>query len=285
MIVTTRRHGRTRRDIRNLIKHLDKQVGQTSRVVAVGNVPLRNADDTMAYMETLRDASRATVSCHHISISPWNRLTDEQRDEAIRRILAAMDAEDHAFVVWRHSGNRPRHGVRSLVPRPTSTMTTPCKPSSSSFRKTDGSASPLLSENGRRRACGSGGTLAGESSMRFLAIIPEAERFPESSRGGHQGAERDDAAFRRVEWRGAFSAWAITPATRARALSGRANAKFYFVRRQNGSESDQSAEIASCPSRYASWYRNRHVDDDRARIWIPIVSAMECSRRLITPGR
>lgn len=107
MIVTTRRHGRTRRDIRNLIEHLDKQVGQTSRVVAIGNVPLGNADDAMAYMETLRDASRATVSCHHISVSPRNRLTDAQRDEAVQRILAAMDTEDHAYVVWRHSG-KPR---------------------------------------------------------------------------------------------------------------------------------------------------------------------------------
>jgi hypothetical protein len=107
MIVTTRRHGRTRRDIRNLIKHLDKQVGQTSRVVAIGNVPLANADDVMAYMEAMRDASRATVSCHHVSISPRNSLTDAQRDEAVRRILAAMDAKDHAFVVWQHSG-KPR---------------------------------------------------------------------------------------------------------------------------------------------------------------------------------
>lgn len=107
MIVTTRRHGRTRRDIRNLIKHLDKQVGQISCVVAIGNVPLGNTDDAMHYMETLRDGSRATVSCHHISISPRNRLTAAQRDEAVRRILTAMDAEDHAFVVWRHSG-KPR---------------------------------------------------------------------------------------------------------------------------------------------------------------------------------
>jgi hypothetical protein len=107
MIVTTRRHGRTARDIKNLIAHLNKQDGQASRVIAVGNVPLGNADDAMRYMETLRDASRATVSCHHISISPRSRLTDTQRDEAVRRILVAMDAADHAFVVWRHS-EKPR---------------------------------------------------------------------------------------------------------------------------------------------------------------------------------
>ncbi|QDL99519.1 hypothetical protein FLL57_20360 [Rhodopseudomonas palustris] len=107
MIVTTRRHGRTRRDIRKLLQHLDKQAGQTSRVVTIGNVPLGSVDDVMHYMETLRDASRATVSCHHISLSPRNRLSDAQRDEAVRRILVAMGAEDHAFTVWEHSG-KPR---------------------------------------------------------------------------------------------------------------------------------------------------------------------------------
>jgi len=104
MIVTTRRHGRTARDIKNLIAHLNKQDGQASRVVVIGNVPLGNTDDAMRYMETLRDASRATVSCHHVSISPRKRLTDAQRDDAVRRILTAMGAEDHAYVVWRHSG-------------------------------------------------------------------------------------------------------------------------------------------------------------------------------------
>jgi len=110
-------------------------------------------------------------------------------------------------------GNRPHRGVRSLARTPASMTTMPCRPSSSPLRKTDGSRSPRASENDRRRACGSGGNPAGESSTPFPSIIPNAQRLPESWRDGRQGVERGDAAFRRVDWRGSFLAWAITPAT------------------------------------------------------------------------
>ncbi|WP_019199274.1 relaxase/mobilization nuclease domain-containing protein [Afipia birgiae] len=103
MILTTKRHGRTKRDVRNLVAHLNKQAGQQSRVVRIGNVPLSDADDVMAYMTSMRDASRATVAMHHVSISPRVHLTAEQIDEAVQRILAAMGAEDHAYVLWQHS--------------------------------------------------------------------------------------------------------------------------------------------------------------------------------------
>lgn len=103
MILTTKRHGRTKRDVKNLVAHLNKQAGQQSQVIRIGNVPLSNADDVMAYMTSMRDASRATVACHHISISPRIRLTAEQIDEAVQRILVAMGAEDHAYVLWQHS--------------------------------------------------------------------------------------------------------------------------------------------------------------------------------------
>jgi hypothetical protein len=103
MILTTVRHGRTGRDVRNLLAHLNKQLHQTSRVIRIDGVPVSNADDAMAYMQTMRDASRATVACHHISISPRIHLTAEQIDEAVQRILAAMGAQDHAYVLWQHS--------------------------------------------------------------------------------------------------------------------------------------------------------------------------------------
>lgn len=104
MILTTTRHGRTSRDVRNLKAHLTKSVGQVARVVAIGNVPLSDADAALAYMEAMRDGSRATVSMHHVAISPLHRLDGEQLDETVRRILAAMGAEDHAWVLWEHDG-------------------------------------------------------------------------------------------------------------------------------------------------------------------------------------
>jgi hypothetical protein len=102
MILTTVRHGRTGRDVKNLLAHLNKQFRQTSRVIRIDGVPVSNADDAMAYMQAMRDASRATVACHHISISPRTRLTNEQINEAVQRILSAMGAEDHAHILWKH---------------------------------------------------------------------------------------------------------------------------------------------------------------------------------------
>ncbi|MCO6389369.1 hypothetical protein GTK01_20580 [Aliihoeflea sp. 40Bstr573] len=104
MIITSTRHGRSRRDMRNLAAHLNRQVGQEARVVSIGGVPLSNSDDALRYMEALRDGSRATVSCHHVALSPMRRLSPEQRDEAVQRILRAFGAEDHAFVLWEHDG-------------------------------------------------------------------------------------------------------------------------------------------------------------------------------------
>lgn len=104
MIITTTRHGRTRRDTRKLIAHLRKEVGQVSRVAAIGNVPLSDADAAMAYMEAMRDGSRADVAYHHVTLSPTIRLDDAQRDEAVQRILKAMGAEDHPYVLWEHDG-------------------------------------------------------------------------------------------------------------------------------------------------------------------------------------
>lgn len=108
MIITTTRHGRTRRDTRYLLAHLGRQVDQHARVVRVG-APVATTPEALRYMEALRDGSRATVAYHHISLSPSKPLTDDQRDEAVARILSAMDAEDHAHVLWEHSG-KPRRG-------------------------------------------------------------------------------------------------------------------------------------------------------------------------------
>jgi hypothetical protein len=104
VILTTTRHGRSARDVRNLKAHLSKELDQVSRVAAIGNVPLSDADSVLAYMEAMRDGSRATVAMHHIAISPLTRMNEAQRDETVRRILGAMGAEDHAWILWEHDG-------------------------------------------------------------------------------------------------------------------------------------------------------------------------------------
>lgn len=107
MILTTIRHGRTKRDTRYLLAHLSRQEAQRSRVVHVA-APVTTAPEAMDYMSALRDGSRASVAYHHISLSPSAPLTDEQRDEAVARVLSALGAEDHAHVVWEHSGKDRR---------------------------------------------------------------------------------------------------------------------------------------------------------------------------------
>ena len=103
MIITTTRHGRTRRDVRNLQAHLEKSVDQEARVVGIGGVALSHADDALRYMEAMRDGSRAEVAMHHVTISPTRPLDAGERDEAVRRVLAAMGAEDHPWILWEHS--------------------------------------------------------------------------------------------------------------------------------------------------------------------------------------
>ncbi|MBP0441511.1 relaxase/mobilization nuclease domain-containing protein, partial [Tianweitania sediminis] len=111
MILTTKRHGRTGRDVRNLKSHLSKQVDQVSRVVGIGGVPVSDADAALAYMEAMRDGSRALIGMHHITISPSLRLDEVQRNETVRRILSAMGAEDHAWVLWEHDGKARTAGA------------------------------------------------------------------------------------------------------------------------------------------------------------------------------
>lgn len=102
MIITTTRHGRTAKDTKYLLAHLSRQDGQMSCVTHIA-APVSTEADALDYMQALRDSSRATVAFHHISLSPSTPLTNEQRDEAVTRVLAAMGAEDHAHVVWEHS--------------------------------------------------------------------------------------------------------------------------------------------------------------------------------------
>src|SRR3546814_928549 len=107
MIITIGSHGRRRRDTAALLSHLAKQHGQRSRVVAIGNAPVRAAAVALRFMEVMRDGSRATIAFHHLTINPTRSLTENELDELLDRILAALGAKGHAYVVWKHS-EKPR---------------------------------------------------------------------------------------------------------------------------------------------------------------------------------
>ncbi|MDX8480785.1 hypothetical protein RFN28_20290 [Mesorhizobium sp. VK24D] len=106
--MTTVRDGRTRRDTRYLLAHLSRQDNQRSRVIEIAAPVVTDEAAALDYMSALRDGSRATVAFHHLSLSPSQPLTHEQRDEAVARVLSALGAEDHARVVWEHAGKGRR---------------------------------------------------------------------------------------------------------------------------------------------------------------------------------
>lgn len=104
MIITIVAHGRRRRDTAALLAHLSVTTGQRSRVVSMANVTGRDAAEAMRTMERLRDGSAAEIAFHHLTINPVRRLSDGERDEAVRRIVAALGAADHPRVLWEHDG-------------------------------------------------------------------------------------------------------------------------------------------------------------------------------------
>lgn len=111
MIFSAVRHGRTRRDVLALERHLGKQEGQVSKVLAIGGAPVSSARDALRLMEALRDGSRAEVSMHHVSISPSIPLGLGQVMEVVRRVLRAYRARLSPWVLWEHRRQGNREGV------------------------------------------------------------------------------------------------------------------------------------------------------------------------------
>jgi hypothetical protein len=107
LIIETVAHGRTGRDTENLYNHLFAEDGQTVRVIAIENVAARTAKEAFRVMELIRDGSKkALIAFHHIPICPSRRISEEQRDEIVHRILKAFAAEEHPWVLLEHDGKK-----------------------------------------------------------------------------------------------------------------------------------------------------------------------------------
>jgi hypothetical protein len=111
MIFNAVRHGRTRRDVVALERHLNQQRDQVSTVLAIGGAPVSSARDALRLMQALRDGSRAEVSMHHIAISPSIPLGLGQVMQVVRRVLRAYQARLSPWVLWEHRRHRAREGV------------------------------------------------------------------------------------------------------------------------------------------------------------------------------
>lgn len=99
------RHGRTRRDSRNLAAHLLKEQGVAVEIV---NSSAPNLRAVMADMELARDGSSANAAFLHIFISPARDMSRDELRQAGELVLRHFGAEEHQAALVYH--DKPRRG-------------------------------------------------------------------------------------------------------------------------------------------------------------------------------
>lgn len=99
------RHGRTKRDAKNLASHLLKDRGAAVEMLNSAAPDLRAA---MADMQTARDASRADSAFLHAYLSPSRDMTRDELRQAAQVVLRHFGAEDHQAALVFH--DKPRRG-------------------------------------------------------------------------------------------------------------------------------------------------------------------------------
>lgn len=99
------RHGRTRRDSRNLAGHLLKDRGAAVEIVNSAAPDLRAV---IADMEIARDGSAADAAFLHAFISPARDMSRDELRQAGELVLRHFGAEDHQAAFVYH--DKPRQG-------------------------------------------------------------------------------------------------------------------------------------------------------------------------------
>lgn len=119
MIGQVVRHGRTKKDAKNLHAHLMKGAGTRFEVLNSG---APNLSEAMADMMIARDGSRAEAAFLHISISPSRDMSDNELHRVCDIVMRHFSAEENQAVVVFHSkerandsGNRHAHLVLGRV--------------------------------------------------------------------------------------------------------------------------------------------------------------------------
>lgn len=113
MIVTTVLHGRTRRDGRNLIRHLTKPENQFAYIAEIGNSVAETLPELIAVMEIYRDASASLSSFHHLTINPATDLAHAQVVCAANMARLELDPSDvrpYGIVLHGKPRAEPRGG-------------------------------------------------------------------------------------------------------------------------------------------------------------------------------
>jgi len=113
------RHGRTKKDAKNLHGHLMKGAGTRFEVL---NSAAPDLQETMNDMIIARDGSRAESAFLHISLSPSRDMTDDELRKTAEIVMKHFNADEHQAVLVIHekdrandNGNRHAHLVLGRV--------------------------------------------------------------------------------------------------------------------------------------------------------------------------
>jgi len=113
------RHGRTKKDAKNLHAHLMKGSGTRFEVL---NSAAPDLQETMSDMIIARDGSRADSAFLHISLSPSRDMTDDELRKTAEIVMKHFNADEHQAVLVIHekdrandNGNRHAHLVLGRV--------------------------------------------------------------------------------------------------------------------------------------------------------------------------
>lgn len=99
-------HGRTVRDVRNLISHLLKTEVNERVVVRVDNMLAGDLPAALRDMQLMRDGTKADAAFLHISVSPSTQMSDEEAHRAGDIVLNHLGMAEHGCARVLH--NKPR---------------------------------------------------------------------------------------------------------------------------------------------------------------------------------
>src|SRR5665213_80541 len=107
MNYTTSKHGRSTRDCRNLITHLNKPENHFSKILEIGNTAACDLNGVIEDMVILKNGSSALAAFHHVTISPKIVASEAAILEAAHAIRCELDPNgERPYIIICHGKDR-----------------------------------------------------------------------------------------------------------------------------------------------------------------------------------
>jgi hypothetical protein len=104
---TTSKHGRSARDCRNLVRHLNKLENDFSKVLEIGNSAAVDLEGVIEDMVILKDGSVAIAALHHVTVNPAVVCTEEALLKAAHAARLELDPDGaRPFIILCHGKAR-----------------------------------------------------------------------------------------------------------------------------------------------------------------------------------